>query len=444
MKNKLERIAEISRNTPKEKFNNIIHLINIDMLMECHFEMPTNKATGVDKIDKVAYGENLKENLTILVEKLKNFSYKPQAVRRTYIPKVGSDKLRPLGIPAYEDRLVQSAMAKILTAIYEPHFMEFSYGFRENRGCHQALGALTYIIENKTIRYVVDADIKGFFDNVNHEWIIKFLEDKISDERFIRLVKRVIKAPIIENGQQDFPIKGMPQGGLISPVLSNIYLHYALDLWFEVKVKKECRYSANIVRYADDYTCCFESKYEAENFYRALKERLAKFELELAEDKTKIIMFGRYAETEMKNQNGKKPDTFDFLGFTHYCSRSRDGRRFRVKRTTSKKKKTASKKNIKKWMLENMHERPLWIFKKLNEKLRGYFNYYGVTDNAPSINKMRSYVIRKLFKVLRRRSDRNKLTWESFNKMVESFGLVRAHVKVNIYEVIKGLNLVKL
>lgn len=439
MKTKLERIAEISRNNKDEKFNNIIYLINPEMLKQCHREMPTNKATGVDKIDKEQYEKNLDENIDNLWKRMKSFSYKPQPIRRTYIPKAGSKKLRPLGIPAYEDRLVQAAMSKILIAIYEPIFEEFSYGFRGQRGCHQALGALTYILENKVIRHVVDADIKSFFDKMNHEWMIKFLEHKISDPNFIRLTKRILRTPIQEKGEVRLSTQGAIQGGQISPVLANIYLHYALDLWFEKIIKKQCRYDAHMVRYADDFVCCFGSEYEAKEFFRHLKARLNKFGLELAEDKTKIIMFGRYAVSDQKEKNGGKPKTFDFLGFTHYCSRSRDGKRFRVKRLTSKKKRTQSYKKIKEWIKENMHERPKWLFQKLNQKLTGYYNYYAITDNGRAVQRMRRYVQMTLFKALRRRSNRHKLNWESYSKMEAYYTLKRAVIKVNIYQIISTI-----
>ena len=347
MKTKLERIAKKSSDNKDIKFNSIIHHINLEMLEMCHKKMSIGKATGVDGVSKESYGENLTENLTKLLSKMKSFSYKPQPVKRVYIPKAGSNKMRPLGIPAYEDRLVQSAIAKILTAIYEPQFMTYSYGFRNQRGCHMALGALTYVLENKRIRYVVDADIKGFFDHLDHEWLIKFLEHKISDRNFIRLLKRILKANIIDNGKLMLNTEGAPQGGLCSPVLANIYLHYVLDLWFEKYIKKHCKGSAHLIRYADDFVCCFEKKEEAEWFYKELQERLNKFKLELADDKSKIIMFGKYASAECIKEGNKQPDTFDFLGFTHYCSTNKKGTRYRVKRKTSKKKFEASRSKIK-------------------------------------------------------------------------------------------------
>lgn len=444
METKLERIAKISRANKEEQFNNIIHVISPELLIECHKESDKDKALGVDKVSKEEYEVNLEENIRSLWERLKNFSYKPQPVRRTYIPKAGSEKLRPLGIPAYEDKLVQMAMARILTSIYEPIFMEYSYGFRGNRGCHQALAAITYILEEKMVRFVVDADIKGFFDNVSHEWMIKFLEHKITDKKFIRLIKRILMTPIWEKGILTQTVCGCPQGGCISPVLANIYLHYVIDLWFERIVKKKNRYGSYMVRYADDFICCFESEYEAKGFARDLKARLNKFNLELSEDKTKIIMFGRFAESDSKKDGNGKPETFDFLGFTHYCGRSKDGKKFRVKRKTSKKKSKASRIKISSWIKENMHQKATWLIKNLNRKLVGYYNYYGVTDNAKQIQSMRNYVIDALYKALKRRGNRKKLPWRNFLKFLETYKLKAACIKVDIYSVQKSIVIDKL
>lgn len=274
--------------------------------------------------------------------------------------------------------------------------------------------------------------------------MIKFLEHKIKDPNFIRLVKRILRTPIQENGKIETSTVGAVQGGQISPVLSNIYLHYVLDLWFENCIKKEYKYSAHIVRYADDYVCCFGSEVEAKKFYIQLKERLKKFGLELADDKSKIIRFGRFAEEDQRKQDGKNPETFQFLGFTHYCSNSRDGKRYRVKRLTSKKKRIQSCAEIKKWMVENRHERPKWIFEKLNEKLTGFFNYYGITDNGKYIQRMRNFVQLTLFKTLKRRSNRHKLSWDSYFKMENFHTLKKAYTSVNIYEIIASLATEKL
>ncbi|GAF24855.1 retron-type reverse transcriptase [Moorella thermoacetica Y72] len=322
MTTKLARIAEVSRTRPKERFTSLMHLIAADMLRICHVELKANRATGVDGITKEQYGDNLEANIQSLLERLKRKSYRPQPVRRVYIPKPGSDKKRPLGIPAYEDKIVQLAASKILNAIYEAEFSDMSFGFRPQRGCHDALKLLNYLIVARKVNYIVDADIKGFFDHVNHDWLMRFLEHRIADPNFLRLIRRFLKAGIMENGELRDATEGTPQGGIVSPILANIYLHYVLDLWFEKAVRKHCRGEAYMVRYADDFICCFQYKHEAEAFYQALRARLAKFSLSVAEEKTKIIPFGRFATQWCKRMGQNKTDTFDFLDFTHYCNTS--------------------------------------------------------------------------------------------------------------------------
>lgn len=293
------------------KYGNVqglMQYINKDNLIRQHRKQLGNKATGIDRITKYDYQNNLNDNIEKLLSNMKTMSYKPKAVRRTYIPKTCSNKLRSLGIPAYEDKIVQGAMVEILRNIYENIFLDCSYGFRPNRDCHKALKELDRIIMWENVNYIVDADIKGFFDNVNHEWLIKFLEYTIKDKTFIRYISRFLKAGIMEDMRYYESDKGTPQGGLISPILANVYLHYVLDLWFEKAVKVQCKGKAFLIRYADDFVCCFQYKSEAEKFYKALKERTRKFDLQLAEDKSKIIPFGR---------NTKRKETFDFLGFTH-------------------------------------------------------------------------------------------------------------------------------
>lgn len=300
MNTKLERIAKIAKENPELKFTALIHHINKEMLMECHKELKANKATGIDGITKEEYEENLEENLENLLNRMKKFSYRPQPVRRVYIPKAGSDKKRPLGIPSYEDKLVQLAINKILTQIYEQDFIDSSFGFRPNRSCHDALKILNVYLEKGNINYVVDADIKGFFDHVDHEWLMKFLEHRIADKNLLRYISRFLKAGIMEDGRFEKTYEGTPQGGICSPILGNIYLHYVLDLWFEKVVRKRCKGNAYMVRYCDDFVCCFEYEEEAGAFYEALKGRLSKFNLDIAEDKTKIIYFGRKAYYDRK------------------------------------------------------------------------------------------------------------------------------------------------
>ena len=303
----LERIRELVREKPDRKLQTLMHLVNTKSLHTMHERQKTGRATGVDKVTKTEYEDKIKGNLTDLVRRMKTFSYRPQPVRRTYIPKEGSTKLRPLGIPAYEDKLVQGVMAEILNEIYEPKFCEFSYGYREGKGCHSAIKDLQRKLWDD-VNWVVDADIKGFFDNVDHDWMIRFLEHDIGDKNLLRYIRRFMKAGVMDRGEYSETDKGVPQGGLISPIMANVYLHYVLDLWFEKVVRVKCKGYSSMMRYADDTVFCFQWEDEAERFYESLKHRLGQFNLEVAEEKTKIIRFGRYA--------GKEAETFDFLGFT--------------------------------------------------------------------------------------------------------------------------------
>ncbi len=430
METEMKRITETARK--HDKLQTLVHHINIDSLKEKHEIAMSKKATGVDGVTKDMYSENLEDNLQNLVDRMKRQAYKPQDIRRAYIPKEGSKEKRGLGIPAYEDKLVQGVMADVLNAIYEVKFLDISYGFRPNRSCHGAIKRLGNIIERNKVNYIVDADIKGFFDNVDHEWLIKFLEHEVQDKNFLRIIKRFLKAGIIEEGKYLRSDVGTPQGGVISPVLANVYLHYVLDLWFEKVIKKECKGEAYIIRYADDFACCFQYLEEAELFYCQLKERLSKFGLSLAEDKSKIIEFGRFAEENRRNRGDRKPKTFDFLGFTHYCSKSKKGW-FRVKRKTSRKKQKAKISKMKMWLKERMHKPLKETIKSLNRKLIGHYNYYGVTDNSCSINCFYYITKRELFKILKRRTQRHKLNWEKFNKLLEFMPLSPPKIRVNVY-----------
>ena len=293
METKLKRIAEAARLRPEEKFTSLAHLINKETIIECHKEMLKNKAAGIDEVTKEEYELKLESNVEDLISRMKRQAYKPQAVRRVYIPKPGTEKKRPLGIPAYEDKLVQAALAKILNAIYEQDFLECSFGFRPNRGCHDALKVLDKILNRKEINYVVDVDIKGFFDHVDHEWLMKFLQHRIADPNILRLVTRFLKSGIMEAGIKHDTSEGTPQGGVCSPILGNIYLHYTLDLWFEKRIRKTCRGMAYMVRYADDTVFCFQYEEDAKEFYSQIIKRLEKFNLEVADEKTKIVSLGK-------------------------------------------------------------------------------------------------------------------------------------------------------
>jgi len=426
---KLEGIAKVAKERPKEQFTSLAHLINKEMLTLCHAETDKHKAAGVDKMTKEQYAMALDENLDNLVMRMKRQAYKPQPVRRVYIDKAGTNKKRPLGIPAYEDKLVQSAVSKVLNAIYEQEFLDCSFGFRPRRGCHDAIAALDKILERRPINYIVDADIRGFFDNVDHQWMMKFIEHRIKDTNFNRLIARLLRSGVMEAGIYYDTPQGTPQGGVVSPILANIYLHYVTDLWFEKKIRRQCRGAAYMVRYADDSVYCFEHKDEAEAFYQMLTDRLKEFGLEVAEEKTKIIAFGKNAD---KGNDGKS-GTFDFLGFTHYYGKGRNGVK-RVMRKTSKKKLKISMARFSAWVKENMHEKQDVLIAKLNRKLLGHYRYYGISDNITCLRKMRQVMQRVLFRRLNRRSQRKSYTWAGFKQYLQRNPIAEPRIYVNIFK----------
>lgn len=416
MSKEITRISNIA--SKYQKIDTVMYALNKENLKESVKKIKGNKAVGIDKITKQEYVENLDENIEELIENMKKMAYKPKAVKRVYIPKPGSEKKRALGIPAIEDKIVQDVMTQILNAIYEPMFKEFSYGFRPRRSCHQAIAYLDKIVHRNKVNYIVDLDIKGFFDNINHEWLIKFLEYRINDRVFIRYIKRFLISGIMEQGKLIKTEQGTPQGGIISPVLGNIYLHFVLDDWFEKVVEKETKGYAGMVRYADDSVACFEYKEEAEKYLRSVKSRLKKFGLEISEEKTKIIEFGRFANRNRKARGERKAETFDFLGFTHYCSKGKDGQ-FRVKRKTSKKKIKAKAKEIKEYLHQRMHQQVSKTIKEINIKLKGYYRYYGITDNTYAIRKFYEIVVRTLYKTLNKRSQKNKYSYAKYYEKIE-------------------------
>lgn len=428
MSNEIIRISNIARQ--HQKVDTVMYALNKENLKQSAKRMAGNKAVGIDEVTKQEYIQDLDNNITRLVEEMKKLSYRPKAVRRVYIPKTGSDKKRPLGIPAFEDKIVQDVMTQILNAIYEPMFKEFSFGFRPNRNCHQAIAYLDMMLHRKKVNYVVDLDIKGFFDNIDHEWLIKFLEYRIKDRVYIRYVKRFLKSGIMEQGKLLKSEIGTPQGGIISPVLGNIYLHFVLDDWFEKVVKKQTKSYAGMVRYADDSVACFQYKEEAEKYLRSVKKRLAKFGLEVSEEKTKIIEFGRYARRNRKARGERKPEVFDFLGFTHYCSKGKISS-FRVKRKTSKKKLRAKVQEMKEWLKSRIHCKVTETIKLLNIKLMGHYRYYGITDNTHSLRSFYEITVGMLFKVLNRRTQKNKYSYKEYYEKIEK-QIIRPRVYVDV------------
>lgn len=433
METKLTRIAEVAKTQPTEKFTSLAHLINKETIKECHKEMSTKKAAGIDQMTKEEYELNLEGNVKDLVQRMKRQAYKPQPVRRVYIPKPGTDKKRPLGLPAYEDKLVQAVLTKILNAIYEQDFLDCSFGFRPNRGSHDALKALNVILNKKEINYVVDADIRAFFDHVDHEWLLKFLQHRITDPNILRLITRFLKSGIIETDIYYDTTEGTPQGGVVSPILANIYLHYVLDIWFEKRIRKQCKGAAYMIRYADDSVFCFEYEEEAEQFYSQLTERLKAFNLEVAEEKTKIICLGKDDEDGDNTGGGKESKSFDFLGFTHYPYASGSGIT-RIRRKTSKKKYRASLLRCKEWIRSNRHLPTKDFMEKLNIKLQGYCRYYGVTGNRAAVSDFVDEVKRLIFKWLNRRSQRKSFDWDKFNLFLRKYPLPKVRTYVNIFE----------
>ncbi|MCD7815009.1 MAG: group II intron reverse transcriptase/maturase [Lachnospiraceae bacterium] len=434
-----KRLSEIQYNIAKAditdgRVQNLASYINVDLLEEIHYSMDKNKAAGVDKVTKDEYGKNLEVNLMNLVARMKSGRYRPNPSRRVYIPKEGKAAMRPLGISCYEDKLVENAIARILMPIYEPQFYDMSYGFRPRRNCHQAIRKLIRAIQSDLTSYVVEADIRGFFDNVDHEWLIKMLEHDIADRKFIDLIRKFLKAGIMENGKYLDSETGTPQGNGASPILANVYLHYVLDNWFDVVVQRWCRGRCHLIRYADDFVCCFQYKAEAEEFRRALEVHMRKYGLELAEDKTRILEFGRFAVTDRKSRGQGKPETFDFLGFTFYCSTDRQKKFFRCKVMSSAKRMRTKLKAMNKWIKDNRNMRLDQLIKRINDRLRGYYQYYCVTDNIKRVVRFYDSTQDFLFKWLNRRSQRRSYTWDTFaNGLLRTYPLIRPKIKVNLY-----------
>lgn len=410
---------EITRIALKyEKVQNLMKYVNENTLKEMYKRQPKNKAVGIDGMTKEMYGEHLEDNIDKLIHDMKQFSYRPYPVRKTYIPK-GNGKLRGLGIPSFEDKMVQGVFKEILEAIYETKFLDSSFGFRPNRGCHDAIQRINKHIMADKVNYIIDADIKGFFDNLDHEWLMKFLEHDIADKNFLRYIKRFLIGGVMEDGKKLETDKGTVQGGLISPVLANVYLHYVLDLWFE-HMKKEFRGEMYLVRYADDFVCMFQYEKEAQEFYKLLIERLKKFNLEIAEDKSRILPFGRYKGTK---------ESFDFLGFTHINGKSHWGK-YCVIHRTSKKKLKQKREAAKQWLKEHMHESIPETIRKLNKKMIGHYRYYGIYGNFIGLNKFYKYVRQQLHFTKRRRDQSLWLTWKKLGQILKVYPIASPKIYI--------------
>jgi len=432
---RLDKIRqEVSRHVG-ECAQNLASAIDVELLMEIHRIMDGRKAVGIDGIGKEDYSEGISEKLEDLVSRMKREAYKPKVSRRVFIDKPGTNKKRPLGISCYEDKLVEKAVAQLLEVVYEPKFLDFSYGFRPKRNCHQAIKKVYNEIQQKKVSYVVEADIRSFFDTLDHEWMIKFLENDIADKKFIDIIKKQLKAGILEEGKLQEREEGTVQGGCASAILANIYLHYVLDLWFDWLVRNgHFRGEAYLTRYADDFVVCFQYLSDAERFYHSLDKRLGKFGLEIAPEKTRILEFGRFA-TDRRNRRGEgKPETFSFLGFTFYCSTDHTKQRFRVKVKSDRKKLGSKLKKVWQWIKENRHRMRIdEMIEKLNISLRGYYNYYAVTDNMKSLWTFRYNVRRYLFYWLNRRSQKKSFTFEEYAIMLDKIPIIEPSLRHVLY-----------
>jgi group II intron reverse transcriptase/maturase len=425
-------IGEKARKEPKLVFTSLYHHVtDVDNLRESFKALKADKATGVDGVTKQQYEERLEENLQELSERLQRMGYRPQPKRRTYVPKAGSAKGRPIGISSLEDKLVELSVKRVLEPIYEVVFEDSSFGYRPGRSPHQCVDELGRTIQQKRVGYIVEADIKGFFDHVNHSWMLKFLEHRIGDPRIVRLVSRMLKSEIMEDGLVKASEEGTPQGSILSPLLSNIYLHYVLDLWFNRRLRKQFRGEAYYFRFADDFLACFRYKGDAQDFQRRLADRLEGFNLQVAQEKTQCIKFGRFAREEARKQ-GQKPKEFSFLGFTHYCGKTRKGF-FKVKRRTSRKKFAQSINNFTAWARSASRVMKKGeMLRRAKVRVEGHLNYYAVTDNSKQCSAYRYHTTRILFKWINRKSQRRSYTWKGFEQALDWAGWPNLKVRENL------------
>lgn len=409
----LGRVREAAKKDGKLKFTALMHHVSIDLLRESYYSLKKKAAPGVDGMTWEGYGEGLEGRLTDLHGRIHRGAYQARPSRRTWIPKTDG-RMRPLGIASLEDKIVQGAVGKVLNQIWEEDFEGFSYGFRPGRGQTEALDALWVGIVRKKVDWILDLDIRSFFDKIQHEWLVQFVEHRIGDKRVIRLIQKWLKAGVVEDGQWFQTEEGSPQGSVISPVLANLYLHYVLDLWAKAWRKKQASGEMIIVRYADDGVLGFERREDAEGFLEEFRERLRKFGLELHPGKTRLIEFGRYAAERREERREGKPETFNFLGFTHICGSNYKTGKFTVHRRTIGKRMAAKLKEVRAELRKRMHESPKVTGKWLKQVVRGYFQYHAVPGNWARLKAFRADVLRLWFGTLRRRSQRKHLGWKRF------------------------------
>ncbi len=415
----LDRVREAAQGKKKERFTALLHHVTIDRLRDAFSSLKREAAPGVDGATWQSYRQDLEVNLTRLHEQVHRGTYRALPSRRRYIPKPDG-RQRPLGIAALEDKIVQRAVVQVLNAIYEEDFLGLSYGFRPGRGQHDALDALAVGITMTKVNWIVDADIAGFFDAVSHEWLIRFVEHRVGDRRILRLIRKWLKAGVMEDGNLAPTEAGTPQGAVISPLLANIYLHYAFDLWADQWRKKHAKGQVIVVRYADDIVMGFQHKRDAERFMAEMRERLEKFALSLHPEKTRLIEFGRFAAKDRESRGLGKPETFNFLGFTHICSRSRRGA-FQLKRQTRRDRMRGRLRAIKEELRRRMHEPIPLQGKWLGQVVRGYFAYHAVPTNSRCLGAFRHYVVDLWRRSLVQRSQRDRTTWTRMGKLAADY-----------------------
>lgn len=422
---KLQRVGKQARENKDGQFTNLLSHLKVPLLEEAYFGLRVDAATGVDQVDWETYGSELPSRLVDLQDRIHRGSYHPLPVRRVHIPKADG-RTRPLGIPALEDKIVQQAVKMILEQIYEPAFLGCSYGFRPGRSQHDALDALAEALQRK-VSWVLDADIRSFFDTIDHRWMMKFIEHRIADRRLVHLLMKWLHAGVVEDGTLRAVTEGTPQGGIISPLLANIYLHYALDLWVVSRRKTLVRGQVYYVRYADDFVMGFQFEQDARVMRAALAERLAMFGLELHPEKTRVIRFGRYARQDSRRDGRIRPETFDFLGFTHIAGRNRAGRFALRRRTSRKKRKTklaALHEEIRRRVHQREHEQHAWLC----SVLRGHFAYYGVPGNIRALQSFRRDIETHWHRRLQRRSQRGRWNADDYSNFRKRRPLPPAHI----------------
>ena len=428
----LARIGEKAKAHPKLVFTSLYHHIaDIEHLRTCYQQLKGNKAVGVDEVTKSMYAADLEANLQDLSARLKRMGYRPQPKRRLSMPKPGSETERPLGISSFEDKIVELATKRVLEPLFEPLFEECSYGYRPQRSPHQCLDALGRTLQQKRVNILVEADIRGFFDAVHHEWLLKFLRQRIGDERVLRLIYRMLKAGIMEDGLVQATEVGTPQGSILSPLLSNVYLHYVLDIWFQRRIRRHCRGEAYLYRFADDFVAGFQYQTDADDFLESLGKRMEEFHLELAPEKTRHLECGRYAR-ENADRRGEKPKEFTFLGMTFFCGKTRHGA-FKVKRKTSRKKLRQSLARFTDWIRRYRNLLPTGeLLRRAKVRVQGHLNYYAITDNSESCYRYMHLTRRVLFKWLNRRSQRKSYTWAAFQQALRHVGWPQVRIRINL------------